>query len=409
MQYYLLPIITLFSYLLTSGQSKVQDEFWTNEIEKNTDIVKPNLLSTHPLGIYISRINHNFKVRAPEKFSFSFDYSSGNVVLPYVKSYELTNPSDQEISRNMPWHTREFAFDLTTVPAEIKEFEADGVIRSYRFTFSLPLSTAHELSISLRSYSLDEGRIPFSIFTSDEAIEWFHRNIAGGKDPFSRYYYGINKAGIKYTDEENNVINMNKGDFIIPGIEINHSYYPSLAMNKKRHLYLNFNTHLGINTSRYNPVADLGLSTSIIKKYIIQNKNIFTAGFSAGALRQNIFQYGNKVNISNQKILYSMEAQIDYKKKLKNTNSLSYGLNYTFQTAYSNPKDFENLVFTGQRINTHWQQTFYHLYENLHGLSFIMTYSVKQFSYYAYIREDNKLDNAPDLQTGIGLKMSIAK
>ncbi len=408
MKSYLSILIYLIFNPLLSGQTTLPDDFWNNEIEKSTDIIKPNIISTHPLGIYISRINHNFKVRSPEKYSFSFDYSSGNVVLPYVKSYELTNPSDQELSASIIWYNREFNFDLNNSPSKIKEFEADGVIRSYRFTFSLPLNTNHELTFSLRSYSLDKGRIPFSIFTSDELIEWFHRNIAGGKDPFSRYYYGINQAGIKYKDEDNQSITMNKGDFIIPGLEINHSYYPTLGMNKKHHLYLNFNTHLGINTSKYNPVADIGISASLIKKHIIRNKNIFTSGLSAGALKQNLFHYGNRVNISNQKFLYSMEAHIDYKTKLKNSNSLSYGLNYTFQTAYNNPKDFKHIVFTGQRINTHWQQTLYHLYENLHGLSFLMTYSVKKISYYAYIREDNKLDNAPDLQTGIGLKVAIA-
>ncbi|MGO4819242.1 alpha/beta hydrolase-fold protein [Flavobacterium sp. W22_SRS_FP1] len=45
--------------------------------------------------------------------------------------------------------------------------------------------------------------------------------------------------------------------------------------------------------------------------------------------------------------------------------------------------------------------------EKLEGWSFICSYSVKQFSYYVYIREDLKLDNAPDLQTGFGVKMSL--
>jgi hypothetical protein len=49
------------------------------------------------------------------------------------------------------------------------------------------------------------------------------------------------------------------------------------------------------------------------------------------------------------------------------------------------------------------------LYESLEGWSFICTYSVKQFSYFVSIREDLRLDNAPDLQTGFGVKMSFKR
>ena len=406
---YFLFILFLFGIISLASAQSTQEELLNLEIENTSDIIKPNLLSNHPLGMYISRINHNFKVRSPEKFSFSLDVSSGNVMLPYVKSYELTNPTDQEFAANFPWHDREFKFDLNTVPAQTKEFIADGVIRSYKFTFSLPLSVHHELNFSIRSFSLDRGKYPFSVFTSDESIEWFHSNIAGGEDPLSRRYYGLNKAKISYRDENNKVITMNNGDFRIPGIEANYFYYPQLEMNKKHKIYLNFGAHLGINTSKYNPVADIGISSSAIKKIIVRDKNILSIGLSAGALRQRLFQFGARVNISNQTFLYSFEGLLDYKRKLSNNNSISYGINYAFQTSYNNRSDFDHIILTGERIKTHWQQTFSHLYKNLEGWNFICTYSVKQFSYFVSLREDLRLDNAPDLQTSFGVKMSFKK
>jgi len=343
-------------------------------------------------------------VRPPEKCSFSFEVSSGNVVLPYVKSYELINPADKEIAESLPWHVREYAFNLNEVPAKTKEFIADGVIRSYRFTFSLPLSANHELNLGIRSGSLDKGKYPFSFFTSDESIEWFHSNIAGGEDPFSRRYYGLNKAELYYKDENDNVIRMKNGDFAIQGIEVNYFYYPKLEINKKHKIYLNFGTHLGLNTSRYNPVADIGISSSAIKKIAVNAKNTLTIGLSAGALRQGFLRFGDGVNISNQPFLYSFEGLVNYQKKLKTHNYISCGFNYTFQTPYNKKSDLNHLILTGKRIKTHWQQTQSHLYENLEGWSFIFTYSVKKISYFVYIREDFKLDNAPDLQTGIGVK-----
>jgi hypothetical protein len=395
-------------FSFASAQSPAED-FMDKEIEKSSDIIKPNLLSTHPIGMYISRINHNFNIRSPEKYSFSFEISSGNVMLPYVKSYELTNPIDKKIAEDTPWYNREYLFNLNELPAKTKEFSVDGVIRSYRFVFALPLTINHELNFGIRTNSIDKGKYPSSVFTSDESIEWFHSKIAGGEDPFSRKYYGLNKAGIYYKDENNNSITMKGGDFIIQGIEVNYFYYPKLEMNKKHKTYLNFGTHLGVNTTKYNPVADIGISSSLIKKIVVKDKNILTIGLSAGSLRQRFIQFGDRVNISNQTFLYSFESLIDYKIKLKNNNYISYGINYSFQSSYNKKNDSDHIVLTGERINTHWQQTMSHLYENLEGWNFILTYSAKQFSYFVYLREDFKLDNAPDLQTGFGVKMSLKK
>ena len=408
MKYFLFIFFLFGINSLASAQSPLE-ELMNLEIENTSDIIKPNLVSNHPLGMYISRINHNFKVRSPEKYSFSLDVSSGNVMLPYVKSYELTNPTDRKFAETFSWHDREFKFNLNTVPAQTKEFIADGVIRSYRFTFSVPLSVHHELSFSMRAYSLDSGKYPFSIFTSDETIEWFHSTIAGGEDPFSRRYYGLNKAKISYRDENYNVLSMNDGDFRIPGIEANYFYYPKMEMNKKHKIYLNFGAHVGINTSRYNPVIDLGISSSVIKKIIVRDKNILSIGLSAGALRQRFIQFGEIVNISNQTFLNSFEGLIDYKRKLRNNKWISYGINYAVQTSYNKTSDFDHVVLTGERIKPHWQQTFSHLYKNLEGWNFICTYSVKQFSYFVSLREDLRLDNAPDLQTSFGVKMSFKR
>lgn len=404
--FFLYVILVVNSFV--SAQS-ITDDFRKNEIENSPDILKPNTLSTHPLGINVSRINHDFKVRSPEKYSFSFEISSGNVFLPYVKSYELTNPTDQKIAESIPWHNREFQFNLNEVPSKTREFIADGVIRSYNFTFNLPLNTNHELSFGLRAYSLDNGKYPISLVTSDESIEWFHSNIAGGEDPFSRRYYGLNKAGISYRDENNNLLKINDGDFKISGIQVNYFYYPKLEINKTHNVYFNFGSHLGINTTRYNPVADIGVSSSVIKKIVFQDKNILTLGLSSGALRQRFIEFGNRVNFNNRIFLYSLEGLVNYKKKLKSNNYISYGINYSFQTSYNKKKEFDHIVLTGKRIKTHWQQTFYHLYQNLQGWNAIFTYSTKQFSYFIYLREDVKLDNSPDLQSGIGVKMSFLR
>jgi hypothetical protein len=402
-----LLFLCLFTINFSISAQYLKKDSIKNTIENPSEIITPNLLSTHPLGIYISRIYHNFKIQSDRKPSFSFDISNGNVWLPFVKSYELTDPIDQQKAEGIVWHEREFKFDLTKVPAKTKEFSADGVLRSYRLTFCLPVNINQELSISIRAYSLDKGKYPLSFITSDATIEWFHSNIKGGDDPFARRFYGLNKAGITYKDENDKFIKMNAGDFIIPGVELNYFYYPKLNINKTRNIYLNFGVHAGVNTSRVNPVTDIGISASILKKALIKNKNIFTVGLSTGALRQRVFQFGDRVDISNHVFLYSLEGLINYRKQLKEGRSISYGINYNLQTSYNKPSDFDQIVLTGIRKSTQWHYAFSHLYRNVQGWSFIFTHTNKRFSYYLSLREDLKVDNAPDIQTGAGVKVSL--
>ena len=46
-------------------------------------IDNPSLLSTHHFGIFISRINSNFKYRPNKRPQLTFSQSSGNIHLPY--------------------------------------------------------------------------------------------------------------------------------------------------------------------------------------------------------------------------------------------------------------------------------------------------------------------------------------
>ena len=72
---YLLFLLALFVFNISALAQSGNNDFWNKEIENSSDIIKPNILSNHPLGIYISRLNHNFNVRSPDKYSFSFEVS----------------------------------------------------------------------------------------------------------------------------------------------------------------------------------------------------------------------------------------------------------------------------------------------------------------------------------------------
>ena len=111
----------------------------------------------------------------------------------------------------------------------------------------MPLSKKHELGISLRTFIPTKGNFPFTIFTNDQSIEWFHSNIAGGEDPFGRRFFGLNQFAVEYTDRNNRTLSLRNNQFIFAGIEINHHYYPTI-FDTEKNLFLNLGSHLGINT-----------------------------------------------------------------------------------------------------------------------------------------------------------------
>jgi len=129
------------------------------------------------------------------------------------------------------------------------------------------------------------------LITSDESIEWFHSNIAGGEDPYGRRYYGLNQVNFKYTDRYGKVLELKNDDFFLGGIEFNHHYYPEFLSNKKQNLFVNFGSHLGINTSKFNQSIDVGVSANLIKKFHLKSKNEFHFALGGSLLRKNLINF----------------------------------------------------------------------------------------------------------------------
>lgn len=366
-----------------------------------------NTLSTHPFGIFISRINHNFQIKPINKVSIAINISSGNVWLPYVKAYIPLYESDKEAMRQLIWHQREGNFDVVQTPSINRELYADGIIRLYQIKFNIPLPGNNELKLSSRMFSLDPGNLPYSSLTSDRLIEWFHSNISGGEDPFARKAYGFNHAGIRYTDENGKTFEVGKGDFLFTGIDLSYYYYPNSKFLEKNNFYTNFGLQLGINVSTINPSMDIGFNPSIIKKINLNERNEIRVGASLGVLRQKLLQFGESVQLSNKKYLLSSEFLLDYVLKFKNMSYISIASTYYIQDSYNKKIDYQYIVLSGDRISTHWSYAISHLYRAITANSLIITYAKGIFALSVYLREDILCDNAPDIQTGIGLQMSF--
>lgn len=375
-------------------------------------IDNPSLLTTHHFGIFSSRINTNFKITPPKNIAFTLNSISGNTFHPFVEAYFPKDPEVRRMLSRVVWHDRNFNFiDQQTTPADYMNIVIDAVIKEFRIGVNIPLTKKHELGITLRSYLITKGKHPFSFFTGDETIEWFHSNISGGEDPYGRRYYGLNQVNFKYTDRNGKTLELNNNNFFIGGLEFNYFYYPTLKINTTKHIFLNFGTHLGVNTSKFNPSIDFGISTNAIKKIALKNKNEFYVGVGINLLHKNLINLNDVVDLGNNKFLATLETDTEFTIYTKKKNYHAFGINYQIQTRYNKLKeaDYFKLLGKWREINGGWQHGVTTLYKALSNWSFIYTYGRPNCKLSLYFKEDFLVNNAPDLQTGVSISIPILK
>lgn len=375
-------------------------------------IQNPSLLSTHHFGIFSSRINTNFKYTPSKTPTLSFNYSSGNTFHPFVEAYLPKDPVVRQQLSKIKWHDRPFNFiDQDITPADYMNIIVDAVIKEFRVNASFPINSQHELAINMRSYLITKGKHPFSLFTSDESIEWFHSNIAGGEDPFGRRYYGLNQVNFTYQDRNGSTLNLNNNAFFIGGFEFSHYYYPKLNINKTKNIYLNFGTHLSWNTSRFNASIDAGLSANAIKKLPLRNNYELNFALGANILRKNLINFKDVIDLGNNPYLGTVEGEVEITKYTKKGNFNAFGINYQAQSRYNKKEeaDYFKLLGKWREINAGWQNGVFTLYEPLVTWNFIYTYGTPKFLLNLFLKQDFLVNNAPDLQTGINLKIPFLK
>ncbi|MFV9552389.1 hypothetical protein [Algibacter sp. PT7-4] len=391
--------------------------FNINAQEKDSLLYKnginnPSILSTHHFGIFSSRINTNFKYTPPQKTTLALNYTSGNNFHPFVEAYFPKDPVIREQLSQVKWHDRRFEFiDQEITPANYLNIVIDAIIKEFRATINIPINTQHEIGVTLRSYLITKGKHPFSLFTSDESIEWFHSNVAGGEDPFGRRYYGLNQVNFKYQDRNGNTLELNNNDFFIGGLEFSHYYYPKLSINKTKNIYLNFGTHLGWNTSKHNASIDVGISANAIKKLTLKNNYELNFALGINTLAKNTINFKNVIDLGNAPFLTSFEGEAEITKRTKKGNYNAFGINYHIQSRYNKKAEsgYYKLLGKWREINGGWQNGVYTLYEPLSSWNFIYTYGTPKYLLSLFVKEDLEVNNAPDFQTGISLKIPISK
>lgn len=399
--------ITFITFLLYIFCATVySQEIYFTDVTMKNGISKSSVLSTHPFGIFFSRIQGNFKIQPTKKNQLKISLESGNVWGTQIKTFIPNKIGDRNEVRKHEWHQAQYFFDEDTLDAKSYELQIDGVIKGLRLETSINLGNRKELNIGLRLFMLSKGKSPFSILTNDSFIENFHNKIAGGSDPFDREVFGYNKALIKYTDRNGNILELNNNDLFIGGLETSYYYYPSTLVSKT--YSMNFGAHLGYNLSSYNNSLDLGLSSNAIKVISVNSNQYFQIGLEIGLLRKEIVSFSkNNVDFGTNNYLGNIESIIEYNIISKGNTTHSIGLDYYLQTSL-NKKDELEYAIPIRHPDAHksWGHGVTNLYRNNNYWSLL--YSItKKTSLTFYLQQDFEVNNNPDIQTGISFTFNL--
>lgn len=387
------------------GFSQDSDTIFNNS--KN-GITKPNILSTHPFGILFSRVQGNFKINATQKTILNIGIESGNVWAAPVQAFIPNNNDVRERVKKTPWHGREFAYDYESLDAKTIALQFDGIIKGLRANASFNIGKQHELNVGMRMYMLTNGKLPFSSITGDSFIEFFHRNIAGGDDPFGRELFGLNKAKIIYKDSNDKTLELTNGDLLIGGIETSYYYYPEKLINTNNSFFMNFGTHLGTNLSKYNSSIDFGFSLNAIKIYKINPRNYFYLAASVGGTKKNIIEFNNdNINLGTNNFIGYLESALEFNTVSKGKTTHSFGIDFYLQTSFNKRKEFDYLIPIRNGVTEKsWVTGISHLYKNNNYWTFLYSFTRKITTTF-YIQQDLTLNNSPDIQTGLSIAFSL--
>jgi hypothetical protein len=233
--------------------------------------------------------------------------------------------------------------------------------------------------------------------------------VAGGEDAFGRRVYGLNRVNFEYRDAHGREISMQKGELFLGGIEASYHYYPQLNALNDKNIYLNTTLHAGWNTTRFNRSIDAGVSLNMVKEWQLKNGTLWQAAIGGSLLRRNLIDFDQNVDLGSNDFLGSGEIMIEWTDFTDQGNYNSIGLNYQEQTRYRSKTEEDYFQLNGDwsRINAGWHNAYTTLLRSLSSWTLHYTHGRKRIHYYGYIKEDLKVNNAPDLESGIGVRFRI--
>ncbi|MEM7381570.1 MAG: hypothetical protein AAF361_10300, partial [Bacteroidota bacterium] len=135
----------------------------------------------------------------------------------------------------------------------------------------------------------------------------------------------------------------------------------------------------------------------------------FLVGTGLNLLRRSMISFSeDQTDLGTSSFFGSFEGHLEYNRKTRRGGSHSIGVNYRIQTPYNNKEEEDYYVpFNPDRIKR-WHEASRHLYKFPSYWSLIYSFT-KGIEFSVYLQEDLLVNNAPDLQTGIRLRVPLSR
>lgn len=398
-----LSILFFLILIFKIGYSQQQD---SSIVQLSNGVSKPSVLSTHPLGILFSRIQGNFRYRPTSKAQLAINIESGNVWGTPIKSYIPNDKTIREQVKQHEWHQAQYFFNVEELDAKTYEMQIDGVIKGLRLQTSFRLGNEHELNVGARMFALTKGKLPFTLLTGDDFVEKFHKNIAGGVDPFDRGVFGHNDAQIKYTDRNGNALELNTNELVFGGLESTYYYYPRQLLTET--FSTNIGAHVGFNFSSYNSSLDFGISSNALKKIAVNDRSFLHIGLGIGVLRKHLINLkSNNLDLGTNNYSGNLESVITYNLISKKNTKHTIGLDYYVQTSLNKKEELDySILIRHPEAHNSWGHGVTNLYKNNSYWTLFYSFT-KKITTAVYLQQDFEVNNNPDFQTGIHMSFYL--
>mgnify|MGYP001497773198 CR=1 FL=1 len=327
---FLVLLLLAFAYTLSAREKKDT----ISSLFKD-DILFTEVNPVHPLGIFTPDYPFYMGTFNKKGNKFSVGYSMGNNWLPRSTIYYplyLTSRQQEEVNR-LYMTDRPLYFYENNIPVDKKTFSADGVLQNISFTWLWQLGKKGSFIFKLNTHLLSGGNFPLHYLASDDFIEWFHDRI-GRHDLFGRHEYVFNRAHIEFTDENNDKLRINEGDFFPGTFDIH--YYRPLWRKVNRASYHSFQlgAHLSLPVNKYYPKAAGGLSGAFLYRQQICHGFNFDFGLNFQMTYHSLLSFGKTVNMIDRNFRKSAKSYLSFNFVSKKDRVFYFGLMNNYQDPF---------------------------------------------------------------------------
>lgn len=153
---------------------------------------------------------------------------------------------------------------------------------------------------------------------------------------------------------------------------------------------------------------DVGISGKILKEWQTKtDDHLWKAAIGLSILRINAIDFDQNIDLGNKNFLGTGELMVEWTDITSKGNFNSLSLHYQEQTSYRKKEEDYFHLKGNFRINAGWHNGYTTLLENLSSWTLLYTHGRRQIKYIAYVKEDLKVNNAPDLESGLGVRFAL--